>query len=79
MTETCDTHPHQFLITFCPICRASQGGKAKSEVKTLAARENAKKGWVKRKAQGSASVARRGRTKKSSSASRRSRRSVASR
>ena len=41
--ETCAMHPHVTLVSFCPACRASQGGKAKSEAKARAARENGKK------------------------------------
>ena len=46
--EVCALHPHVELVRFCPACRASQGGKAKSERKTEAARVNAKKKRAKR-------------------------------
>lgn len=44
--RSCKQHPHVQLIQpppYCPACRGSQGGKATSEAKAQAARENAKK------------------------------------
>lgn len=69
-SDTCEVHPTVTLVKFCPACRASQGGKRSSDAKTAAAKKNGAKG---------AKVRWGSRSKSKGKASRRGRRSVASR
>jgi ribosomal protein L44E len=38
MAESCPVHPKAELVTFCPVCRATKGGQAKSEKKRAASK-----------------------------------------